>query len=176
MSETDMGEIETLARKYADAHSALVGEVSEFNDEVETVKRAHTKRLRELAWRTAKEHERLAMAIEAAAGLFVKPKSRIMAGIRVGFRKKKGTVVFRDEAKTIERAKALLPPDQLALLIRTRESVDKSVAGDLTGADLKRLGIEIEADHDEVVIQPPNAAIGKQATALIKDAGKRSAA
>jgi hypothetical protein len=173
---TDMTEIEQNAREYADAHSALVGEVSELNEAVETVKRAHTKRLRELAYRTAKEHERLAATIEAAAELFAKPKSRILAGIRVGFRKKKGSVTFRDEAKTIERAKRLLPADQVALLIRTRESVDKSVAGDLTGADLKRLGIQIEADHDEVVIQPPNAAIGKQAAALIKDADKRSAA
>jgi hypothetical protein len=165
-----MEQLEQCAREYADAHSALVNEVETLNEEVDAVHRAHAPCLRALAGDTASMRGILADAIEASEALFAKPRTRILAGIKVGFRKKKGKVAMRDEVKTIERIKRELPAKQAHLMIRVRESVDRNLVGDLTAADLKRLGIEVTADTDEVVIQPPNAAIAKAAAKLIKDA------
>ncbi len=168
----EMKDVEVAARKFADAHSALVGEVTELEDEIVEAKRRHAVKLRRAAKLTATARTVLALAIEDAADLFEKPKTRILSGVKCGFRKKKGSVEMRDEADTIDRIKRLLPEDQVLLLIRTRESVDRNAAADLAGADLKRLAIEIMADADEVVIQPPHAAIARAAEALIRDADK----
>ncbi len=51
-----------------------------------------------------------------------------------------------------------------------RESVDLNAVSDLTGADLKRLGIRIEADTEAVVIKPTDSEVDKLVEALLADA------
>lgn len=85
--------------------------------------------------------------------LWRKSRTRTVHGVKFGWQKQRGRVEFDDEAKVIERMRRLLPPDQLALLVRVKEAVHKPGVYDLTVADLKRLGIRISDDCDEVVVK-----------------------
>ena len=77
-------------------------------------------------------------------------------------------VTFADEAATINRIRQQLPTAQAELLIKRTEKVHKPGVYDLTAADLKRLGITIDADSDEVVIKPIDGEIDKLVDALLK--------
>jgi hypothetical protein len=90
---------------------------------------------------------------QSPAELWRKSRTRTVHGIKFGWTKQRGKVEFEDEAKVIERMRRLLPAEQVALLIRTKEAVHKPGVYDLTAGDLKRLGIRITDDCDEVVVK-----------------------
>ena len=76
----------------------------------------------------------------------------------------------------VSRIEKLLPEDQAELLIRTDKSVHKPGVYDLTAADLKRLGITIVGDGDEVVVKVAGSEIEKMVDALFKDEADKAAA
>ena len=63
----------------------------------------------------------------------------------------------------------LLPKDQAELVIRVKESVHKPAVYDLTGGDLKRLGIKIDADTDEAIAKIAGEDIEHMVDALLTD-------
>jgi hypothetical protein len=102
--------------------------------------------------------------------LWRKARTRTVHGIKFGWVKQRGRVEFDDEAKVIERMKKLLPPDQWALLVRVKEAVHKPGVYDLTAGDLKRLGIRITDDCDEVVVKDLKAEIERAIEQVLKGA------
>lgn len=165
--------IETIEQKagaYADERAHLADLVDRMNVELEAIKRRYLPPIRVQVRHVAERHDTLRAAIEAAPEQFERPKTRVLAGVKVGYRKQKGEVRMADQEKTLERVRALLPADQAALLIRRRESLDKNAAYDLTAGDLKRLGIEVAADTDQVVIRPADGEVDKLVNALLREA------
>lgn len=165
-----LAEIELLAAAVAEARGVLAERVQALQDELDAAQRRHMPAIRQAVAAAAGDLDRLHAAIEAAPELFVKPRTRVLNGIRCGWMKQRGQVVIPDEAKTIARIRELLPTDQAELLIRVRESVHKPAVYDLTAADLKRLGITLEADSDAVTIKPADGEIDRIVAALLKDA------
>lgn len=167
---SDMQTIELLAAAAAEARGVLAERVQHLQDSIDALTRAALPEIRQAVRAAAGDLDRLRAAIEAAPELFEKPRTRVLNGIRCGYMKQRGEVSMADEAKTIERIRSLLPKDQAALLIRTRESVHKPAVYDLTAADLKRLGISIAEDHDAVYIKLADSAVDKVVAALLKGA------
>lgn len=165
-----MIQIEAKIKDYAAAAEALAGAKDACEEEIRAVKRKRLPLLRRLADTLHSARDALAAAIEASPEQFVKPRTITLHGVRVGFVKFKGRIEWDDEAAVIARVRKLLPADQAELLIRVKESVHKPGVYDLTAGDLKRLGIRIEGDGDEVVIKDALSDLDRLIEAWLKDA------
>ncbi len=164
-----LNEIETLAQRYAESYRQLEAAVQELEDGVRAIKRELLPKIRRLAEEGASHKGELLAAVADASVLFEKPRTRLLAGVKVGLTKRRGQVVIDDEAATIRRIRELLPANQAELVIRVRESVHKPAVYDLTGGDLKRLGIKIDADTDEAIAKIAGEDIEHMVDALLMD-------
>jgi len=162
-------DIERRAKLFADAHAALATEVALLNDKLEAAKREHLADIRRLVDRCAERHSMLRALLELSPELFLKPRTLVLHGIEVGWRKQKGSLRIPDPERTIELIHKLLP--RLAdTLLRVTETPDKRALADLPCADARRIGVEIIDATDEIVIKPTDSEVDKIVTALLKDA------
>ena len=146
-----LDDIAALAKRYAAARDAT-NEVR--SDLAQRVRKALHSRQRALRSRIAEEEvarDALEAAIEAAPGLFEKPRTRAVDGIKFGIRKQPGRIAFADEAAVIAAIRRKLP-DRADALIRTKEGVDRTALRRLTAAELAMLGVSIADPVDEVTI------------------------
>ena len=168
-------EIDGLTKKFSDAHAALSDRVSELNQEVEVVKRRHMSGIRGAVCLASGRKADLREALEASTATFVKPRTLVLHGIKVGFRKGKGGIDFDDADAVVSRIKKLFPNEK-DTLIATKEKPNVVALGELPAVDLKRLGCTIESAGDVVVISPTDSDVDKIVTALLKDADPDAAA
>ncbi len=166
----DLHSMELLAGQYADSHAMLAESVERLNAEIEEFKRRRLPQIRRHVRATAGCRDKLRAAIESAPALFSRPRTRVLAGVKVGYAKQRGKVMIDDEAAVIGRIRKLLPAAQAQLLVRVRESVHKPAVYDLVAADLKRLGIRIADDEDVVVIRSTDSDVDKLVEALLIEA------
>lgn len=164
-----MGAVEECARTYARVRLELAEAAAKAELELQAVREKHAENLRNLLSLAAHRQADLEVMIDANRELFDKPRTRTVDGIKFGLRKLAGTVEIKDEARTIERIRELLPEEQGELLIRIRESVDRNAVKDLQVRDLKRLGIEIGQDTDVPVVKAVDKDIDKQIAAATRD-------
>jgi hypothetical protein len=166
---TSLTQIETAAKNYAQARDLVSNSITVMNDEIEAVKRRHMAKLKARIIHAAGHHSDLKNLIESAPALFLKPRTYIFHGIKVGFTKQKGQIEILDEAKTITLIRKHLPNLEDAL-IQTTETVAKKALSTLSGDDLKKIGCGITNDTDHVVIKPTDSEVEKAVAALLKDA------
>ncbi|MDI3259683.1 MAG: hypothetical protein QJR02_08305 [Sinobacteraceae bacterium] len=165
----DLNQIEDRAARYAAARGTLAERVTALQDELERVKRAHRDAIRRALVAARARRDELADAIARGRTLFDSPRTRIFAGIKCGYQKQRGKVEIDDEAAVIRRIRELLPATQANLLVRVRESVDRRAVGDLSVADLKRLGIRVSDDEDVMVLRPADDDLDKLISQLLPD-------
>lgn len=162
--------IEQLAAEYSSRRKDLSVLVMEMQERIEAIRIKSLEAIRIAVANAAEAHDALFVAIQNAPGEFDKPKTRTLHGIRCGYMKQRGQVVFDNEPAVIKRIREQLPAMQAELLIRVSESVHKPAVYDLAVADLKRLGIRIEDDSDVVTIKPVDKEVDKLVDALLKSA------
>lgn len=176
---TTLNDIEILAKSYADAYARLSGDVETLENAIRDIKRKMLPIIKRHAAEAAEVKHLLEIEVADSSDLFRNPKTRIFHGVKVGITKSKGRVEWDAEEKVIERIEKLLPEDQAELLIRVKKSVHKPAVYDLIAADLKRLGIKIVGDGDDVVVKIAGTDIEKMVDALLDDrvdAAKKAAA
>ncbi len=166
---TTMQAIEEKTRVYADARDLLAARVQMLQEQIEQAKRAALPAIRKAVQAATEARDRLEADLQAAPELFKRPRTQTFAGVRVGYTKQKGKVAIADEDATIARIRKHLPDDQAELLIRVKESVDKTAVYNLEARDLKRLGITITDDTDAVVIKATDTEVDKLVNALLMD-------
>lgn len=162
-----LAEVERLAETYAKQRAHLADQVAKLEAELAEAKRRAMPTLRSEVAGVLVCQDELRQAIEAAEEYFERPKTRVFAGVRVGFKKTKPKVVIADEEAVIRRIRERLPADQAELLIRTTESVHKPAVYDLSAADLRRLGIGLDGGEDVVVIKAQDSEVSKVVDALL---------
>jgi hypothetical protein len=158
--------IEARADAYRIAHDALTELVTQIHDEQEQVKRRHLRRLKTLVGQSAEALNALIAEIEASPESFEKPRSRVMSGMKLGYRKGTGKVVFDDADKVVERIRKLLP-DQVDVLVKETVVPVKSALTTLDAATLKKLGVSVEGSSDVVFVQIADSEIDKLVAALM---------
>jgi phage host-nuclease inhibitor protein Gam len=163
-------DIENLTRAYAVARKTLASVVGKLQEDIDAVKRRRMQSIKDAVAVAADAHGTLVAAIEQAPASFVRPRTITIAGIKVGMRQVKASLAIEDEAAVIARIRERLPADQAELLIRRKESVDRNALVDLSEADLRRLGIELVPERDEVYIKPTDGEVDKLVNALLKEA------
>lgn len=161
-------DIEQLAETYASQHQALETCISMLEEEVTAVKKRHLDDIRRGAHQAHAAAEALKEAIEAAPELFEKPRTRVFHGIKVGYQKGKGRLVWDNEAHVVKRIKDLYV-DEIGVLITTSERPNRAALAELPAAELKRLGVRLEDTDDQVVIRSSDSEVDKLVKALLSD-------
>jgi hypothetical protein len=153
---------------YAKRHSELAVRMGTLNKEIDALKRKHLKSILTAAASAKDARAELKALIEENRAEFEKPKTRTFFGIKVGFRKLIGTLSWDDSEKVVELIEKHLP-DQAEVLIKTEKKPLKKPLEQLAAADLKKLGISVGEDSDEVVIAATDGDVEKAVDALLKD-------
>lgn len=164
-----LAEIDTLTKSYADARGALAEHVTALQDEIEHAKRLKLPLIKHWVAKAAEAKAKLHAAIEAAPDLFVKPRSLVVHGIKVGFQKAKGAIWWADRARVVELIKKHFPA-RIDELVKVTESPKKKALQDLPVADLKRIGCMVEEAGDQVLIKPVDSDVDKLVAALLGEA------
>lgn len=170
-----LGEIEKLAKDYADQRTVLEARIRDAEDEIAAVKKKFLPLIKYAAEGAKTREEKLRNAIAEAPHLFEKPRTMTLHGIKIGFQKGRGGLDWDNDEQVVKLIRKLLP-DQVDLLVKTKETPIKSALGQLTVAELKKLGVTVGEGDDEVVIKSIASEIEKlvckwlEDTAELKDA------
>ena len=165
---TAMDTIETKTKRFADARDALCAIVTELQEALEHEKRIRLAKIRVKVVVATEEKNILEAALKESPGLFVKPRTVVFHGIKVGFQKGKGALQFDNEESVISRIRKIYGDDSPLLSIK--RSVNKVALNELDAAELKRLGCTIADADDQVVIKPTGGDVEKVVNALLKGA------
>lgn len=165
----NISEIQHAARNFSNARNSLAGLVENLNDEIEKLKRFHMSAIKQAVNHAAQRREELRAAIESAPELFESPRTQVLHGIKVGFRKGAGGIEWDDDEQVSRLIKKHFE-DQFDVLVKTTHKPQKKALGQLEVADLKKLGCRVEETGDVVVIKPTDSEVDKLVTALLKGA------
>lgn len=168
MSDIDMQVIESAAKALAEARDELAARVQRLQDEQESIKRKLLRGLRNAVQRMRAEYEDLLGLVQAKPGLFARPKTRVLHGIRLGWMKQRGRLEIDDPKRCVELIRKLLP-EQAAALIRTVEEPNRSALAELPAKDLRRIGVVLTDDTETPFVKATDSAVDKLIAALLKD-------
>ncbi len=160
-------DIEGRAANYAAEKNGLDDLLSEISIEAEALRRKYTPRLRKVMNKVTAAYEDLYRDTAENPDLFVKPKTYIFEGIRVGFMAGKGSVQVEDEEQTISLIKKKLA-EKTDQLIKVKEELVKGAIQQLSDDERKKIGAQIVGKENRVVITAVDTAINKILSSLIK--------
>jgi len=164
----DLSTIEKLTKDYSDERRKLAELVGIMENEVAAIKRRYIRNIRAHVDKAAGHYETLKAAVEEAPELFVKPRTIIFHGVKVGYQKGKGGIAWDDDEQVIKLIKKHFP-EQAEVLIKTVETPVKKALDNLAAADIKKLGITVKDDGDQIVIKGMDSEIDKLVDALLRD-------
>lgn len=161
-------EIEQLTKSFSDARQQLTDRVSALEEELQTIKRRRLPGIKSAVNSVMEKQADLKAAIEDSRGLFIKPRTIIISGIKIGYQKAKGKITWSDDDQVIKLIKKHLA-DQADVLIKTTEKPIKDALSNLPSADLKKIGCMVGETGDQVVIKSTDNEIDKFVDALMKE-------
>lgn len=162
-------DIEAKTKLYAEQREKLAQMVDALNEGIQALKKDQLPAIKRALARAAQHQAELQALISASADLFVKPRTVIFHGVKVGFTKGKGGIEITDADRTILLIRKHLP-EQAEALITVRESPFKPGLQQLTVADLKRVGCVVVETGDQVVIKAVDSEVDKMVDVLLKGA------
>ncbi|PKN71221.1 MAG: hypothetical protein CVU54_02020 [Deltaproteobacteria bacterium HGW-Deltaproteobacteria-12] len=161
-------DIEKLTKTFADARQLLADRVRGLEEELQTIKRRRMPGIRSAVNTVMEHHVELKAAVEESSSLFIRPKTIILHGVKVGFQKAKGKLSWNDDAQVVRLIKKHFP-DQEDILIKKTEKPSKDALMNLPAADLKKIGVTVNETGDQVVIKSTDSEIDKFVDALLKE-------
>ena len=165
---TTLGQIEDMTRQFAEARKALAAEVEELEAEISLLKKKHMPHIKKFVENAAEKKSRLHAAIEDAPEFFRQPRTFILHNIRFGYRKEKGRLIWEDKERVIKLIKKNFP-DEWEVYVKVTESPLKTALEQLPAVELKKLGIQVTDDKDEVYIKSTDTEIDHLISALLKE-------
>jgi len=163
-----LAEIEKLCREYAMSRNVLRERVWELEDKINELKKKALPAIRKAAEAAMERQAVLKEAIEDSPELFVKPRTQIFHGIKVGFQKGKGELKWESDEQVVKLIKKHFPK-QAETLIKTIEKPVKTALAQLSVQELKKIGVRVEETGDQVVIKSTDSEIDKLVNALLKE-------
>lgn len=164
-----LNEIERASKEYSEARQELGDLVYDLQRRIEEVKHPMIRPIKRSVAKVADRHAKLHHLVESHPECFDKPKTVVFHGVKVGYKKLKGGIVIEDEERVIQLIRRHMP-DQADALIKTSERPVKAALGQLTVAELKRLGCTVEDTTDHVYIHVTDSEVDKAVDALLKNA------
>lgn len=164
-----LAEIEAAAKALSEAREALAALATEMNAAIDEITRHHRPQLKRLVAKQAERVAALHALIEPAPELFVRPRTVVFHGIKLGFEKGKGSVTFGNESRVVALIRKPLP-EQFDALVKVEEKPRKTAIAALSVAECKLIGATVTDAGDQVVIRPMDSAVDKMVDALLKAA------
>jgi hypothetical protein len=169
MTTMQLTDLQKLTKPYADVRGQLAEIVTEVKREQDAILRKKLPVIRELVARAAERESNLRAAIEGNSQLFIKPRTVVFHGIKIGLQEGKDGIEFDEADKVLTLIREHYGDDAVGL-IHVIESPDKKMLRDLPDEELKKLGCQRVNPGDEVVIRPTDTNVDKIVTPLLKDA------
>jgi len=168
---TPLEDIEQATKNYADARDLLSTRITVLENEIEQLKRKYLKGIRAAVRAVSDRHSKLYELIDDNQDLFVKPRTKVISGVKVGIAKGKGSFVIIDNDKTCNLIAKKIP-EEFDTLVKQTQTVVKGALSNLTATQLKTVGISISQAGDQIVIKPTDSHVDKLVNALLKEAEK----
>ncbi len=150
--------------------AALSAIVMTMGNEIAAIKRRHLRELTRAVDDVAVRQADLKAMVKAAPELFRKPKSVVLHGITIGYKKGSGKVVFEDEDQVLRLIRKHFSEDEAKTLILTEEHPKKDAIADLSVAELKKIGCTVEGTGDIPFVRAVGTDVEKLAKVLLKGA------
>jgi hypothetical protein len=166
---TNIITIEQSASAYAAARAKLADAVLQLQEAIENLRKSNLPRIKRNLARVAELESELKALVQAAPHHFVRPKTLVLHGIRIGFEKGKGAISISDEDQVVQLIRKRLP-DLAEALIKTTEKPVKAGLKSLTVQQLKAIGCTVEETGDMVVVRAVDSDVDKLVKALLKGA------
>lgn len=144
--------IDRETEKLAQDWNALVEAVNALDAALEALKTQAAPTIRRIAGEVQKHRGQVAGMVQAAPHLFEKPRTIILHGFKVGFRKGPGGITWEDDDRVVDLISEKLP-DQFEGLVEIIRKPVKAALEKLPVADLKRIGCTVVASGDQVVVK-----------------------
>lgn len=171
MGIATMQDIEKATQELADNRELLTLRLQDLHDEIEQVKRRRLPDIKAAAGGTANAKAFLHQLIDDNRGLFAKPKTLVISGIKIGLKKGTGSVEFDDEEMVIRRIERMFTTEeQREIYIKVTKKVKKKALQDLEVGKLKKLGVTVEGTSDVVVIKAADSDVDKLVGKLLDEA------
>ena len=170
MPDITFAEIESATKTFAADRERLCDAVGTLTRLIEELKRQALPAIKRAVAKTAESHSALSAMIDAARPLFIRPRTVVMHGIKLGLRKGPGGIDWDDDAAVVARIEKLFGPAKASLLIRTVKRPISAAIEDLDIAELKAIGCRVADTGDEIVIKPADSEVDKIVTALLAGA------
>ena len=174
--ETTLATIEIAAKDFAQKRESLCDIVTLLNTQLDAIKRAALPDIKKAVAAAAEKQSSLKALLDGNRHLFIKPRTLVFHGIKVGLRKGSGGITWEDDARVVAFIKKHFPKEQAELLIKTKEKPIAAALADLDVADLKKIGCTIEDTGDEIVLKAVDGDVEKLVSALLKDATEETEA
>ena len=140
---TDTSTLEAKTKEYMQHLAKLNATSEKIRKKIKSVTDRHIDELSSTLDEMKKLEAEIREETKANKHLFKKPKTRILNGIKIGFRKGKGSIVISDEENCIKKIKRYYKAD-IDTLIQQKESLLKSGLEQLDAKKLKKLGVTIK--------------------------------
>lgn len=163
-----LNEIEQLSRSYAGERQKLSDKVHQMKDKLTIIERKYLAAIKRTVAVVKTYEAGLKAAIEKSPEQFKSPKTRVLYGIRCGFRKQKGSLDWEDDEVVIKLIKKHFPEMEDVLIKKTEKPAKDGLAS-LSAQELKKLGVEIKEAGDAVVVEPTDTDVDKLVKALLKE-------
>lgn len=164
-----MEQIEKTAAAHAQARVKLSEYVTALQAGIDALKRQQIAKIKAAVNKAADTGDELVNMINESPELFTKPKSVILHGIKLGYKKQKGKIEFDDPELVIKLIRKHCPELVDTLIVKT-ETPSKEALNNLSAADLKKLGVKVTSDTDVVFIAAADSEVDKLVNALLKGA------
>jgi len=166
---TPIEQIAAATQRYRRQYDVLADRVGSLEHDVEAIKRRRMPGIKSAVQAAAEARSELAALIEQHPDQFQKPRTLTIAGIRVGWMKGKGKIVW-DNAISVCRQIRKHFPDQAETLIKITEAPVRRALANLTTAEIKRIGATVEDTADEIIIKAVDGEVDKLVNALLAEA------
>jgi len=160
-------QMEPLCAAYDVECVELEIKIAQLEADLEVVKQNHLPGLKRQAAKLAAREAELYNAIENNPDLFVKPKTLVIAGTKIGYANSIGSVTFEDEDYVVKQVEKLLP-DRFDELVKTERTPRKDALRTLDGKDLAKLGCSITGDGPTVILKRVAGDVEKLINKLIE--------
>lgn len=159
--------IDAKARVYSEARDRLAASVAELNEAIAALKRNQLPVIKRHLRRAFELENELRAMVEANPHLFVKPRTVVLHGVKLGFQKGIGGISFDDPEHVCKLIQKKLP--ELAdVLIKNEPKPIKKALQQLTVQQLRAIGCQVEEAGDRVVVKAVDSAVDKLVSALLK--------
>lgn len=162
-----MIEIELATKAYAQERRTLSERVQTLEDETRALQRRKLPGIKGALARARDARDHIVNLLHLNPGLFVKPRTVTVEGIKVGFQKRKGSIGVADPDRVVELIKKKLP-DLAADLIQVKETPRKSALAQLTAQQLTLIGCTVDADTDEPLVKETDGEVDKLVAKLLQ--------